>query len=206
MATSTAVPLRSAAPRPAVPGGWLSLPVALAAVALAGVAGAALMLGGSEGGSPTSTTLRTAPSFALPDVRGSGATVGLGSGAGRPVVVNFFASWCVPCREELPMLEQASRRLAGSVDVVGIDVADSRSAAVELLDRTGVTFPTGFDPHRKVAARYRLQGMPTTVFVDGQGRVAGVARGKLTAAELDRHLALLGEAGRVGTDGAHEKG
>lgn len=205
MATSTAVPIRSAAPRPAPTGGRFRLPVALAAVALAGVAGAAVTIGGSEDGPATSTTLRTAPSFVLPDVRGSGATVGLGSG-GRPVVVNFFASWCVPCREELPLLEQASRRLAGSVDVVGVDVGDSRTAAVELLDRTGVTFPAGFDPDRKVASRYRLQGMPTTVFVDGRGRVAGVARGKLTAAELDRHLALLGGAGRVGTDGADEKG
>ena len=206
MVTSTAAPIRSAAPRPRPTGGRFRLPVALAAVALAGVAGAAVTLGGSEGNSATSTSLRIAPSFTLPDVRGGGATVGLGSGAGRPVVVNFFASWCVPCREELPLLEQASRRLAGSVDVVGVDVGDSRTAAVELLERTGVTFPAGFDPDRKVAARYRLQGMPTTVFVDGQGRIAGVARGKLSASELDRHLAVLGGAGRVGTDGAHEKG
>jgi len=127
-----------------------------------------------------------APRFSLDDVRSPGTQVALAGG--RPTVVNFFAAWCIPCRQELPLLEQASQRSAGVVSFVGVDVNDSRTAATDLLDSAGVTYPTGYDPDRSVAGRYRLQGMPTTVFVAADGRVAGVARGRLTPAELDRQL------------------
>ena len=134
-----------------------------------------------------------APTFQLDDVRGTGASVGLP--AGRPAVVNFFAAWCVPCRAELPVLEAASQR-TGGVAFVGIDVNDSRRAAAELLEATGVTFPAGYDPDRAVATRYRLRGMPTTVFVDAAGRIDAVHQGELTAAELDRRLAGIGVGAR----------
>ena len=138
-----------------------------------------------------------APTFSLDDVRSPGTPVSLAGG--RPTVVNFFAAWCVPCRQELPLLERASQRSAGAVSFVGVDVNDSRTAATDLLDGAGVTYPTGYDPDRSVAGRYRLQGMPTTVFVDADGRVAGVTRGKLTAAELDRRLDELKGTAEVGT-------
>lgn len=201
MATSTAVPMSSATPRAAAHRGRLAKPAAVAALALAGVGVVAVLPGDRQ----SASTLSTAPAFSLPDVRGGAAPVTLGAG-GRPVVVNFFASWCEPCREELPLLEATSRRLAGTVDVVGVDVNDSRTAAVALLEHTGATFPAGYDPHRTVATRYRLQGMPTTVFVDGAGRVTDVARGRLTAADLDRYLDRLGVPAGVGTDRADEKG
>ncbi|MDP9387197.1 MAG: TlpA family protein disulfide reductase, partial [Actinomycetota bacterium] len=146
-----------------------------------------------------------APAFLLEEVRRTGEMVTLPA-PGRPAVVNFFASWCVPCRDELPVLEQAHRRHGDAVAFLGVDVADSRTAASELLERTGVTFPAGYDPDRRVAERYRLRGMPTTVFVDADGRVAGVAQGRLTAAELDRRLAGLDPAGRIGTGRGDEKG
>lgn len=203
MATSSttsppvAVPVAppGAVPTEPAPRARLGVPIVLAAVALAAVAAAVVASRGND-----SSTVRMAPGFSLEGVRDPSARVTLGA-RGRPVVVNFFAAWCVPCRAELPVLQRASQRLAGSVDFVGIDVADSRTAAGELLERTGVTFPTGYDPDREVASSYRLQGMPTTVFVDARGRVAEVARGGLTAPELDRHLARLGAAARVGREG-----
>lgn len=203
MATSTAVPMPSATPRAAAHRGRLAKPAAVAALALAGVGVG--VIAALPGDRQSASTLSTAPAFSLPDVRGGAAPVTLGAG-GRPVVLNFFASWCEPCREELPLLEATSRRLAGSVDVVGVDVGDSRTAAVALLEHTGATFPAGYDPDRTVASRYRLQGMPTTVFVDGAGRVTDVARGRLTAAELDRYLDQLDVPAGVGTDRADEKG
>jgi hypothetical protein len=72
-----------------------------------------------------------------------------------------------------------------------VDVADSRRAAAELLDTTGITFPAGYDPNSTVAGRYGLRGMPTTVFVDAEGHVAGEVRGPLSAAALDRWLRRL---------------
>lgn len=193
MAAPTAVPLPRVR-RARVPRRTLAASVAVATVAV-GV-GAGLTRGGQDAAAPALVG-SVAPRFSLEDVRSTGPAVELP--AGRPVVVNFFASWCVPCREELPTLERASRQAAGSVAFVGVDVNDSRSKAVELLDATGVTFPTGYDPDRAVATDYRLRGMPTTVFVDARGRVADVAHGRLSAPDLDRRLALLAGRSGVGT-------
>ena len=151
--------------------------------------------GGTDGGGAEAPAV--APRFSLDDVRQRGTAVTLPSG---PAVVNFFAAWCEPCREELPLLEQAHRRSGGSVRFVGIDVSDSRSRAAELLDQAGVSFPAGYDPDGAVAADYRLRGMPTTVFVDAEGRMAEVSRGRLTADELDARLARLAPTGGVGRE------
>ncbi|HET7487684.1 MAG TPA: TlpA disulfide reductase family protein [Acidimicrobiales bacterium] len=132
-----------------------------------------------------------APSFTLDDVRHPGSSVTVA--AGRPTVVAFFAAWCEPCRDELPRLEQAYQKAAGAVDVVAVDVNDSRRLAGELLDASGATFPAGYDPHEAVAGRYKVNGLPTTVFVGADGRVAAVTRGRLTAAELERRMAGLTE-------------
>ncbi|HEX2699838.1 MAG TPA: TlpA disulfide reductase family protein [Acidimicrobiales bacterium] len=165
--------------------------VVAVAVAGAGVAGLVTRSGGDDAiGAP-------APTFSLSDVRSPEATVVLPTG--RPTVVNFFAAWCTPCRAELPVLQEAARRTEGSVAFVGVDVNDSRSAAADLLAGTGVSYPAGYDPDRSIAARYRLQGMPTTVFIGADGRIDAVARGRLTAADLDRRLDRLEAASRVGT-------
>lgn len=170
----------------------------LAGVAAVATAAAAFVLTrGGEADAPSALAGSVAPRFSVDDVRSRGTAVSLPTGT--PVVVNFFASWCVPCREELPLLERASRRSAGAVAFVGVDVNDSRSRAAELLDETGVTFPSGYDPDRVVATDYRLRGMPTTVFVGADGRVADVAHGRLSAADLDRRLARLTGRSGVGT-------
>lgn len=154
-----------------------------AALVVAGVVLGGALAAFAAGNSPVP---RTAPGFTVEDVRSPTTSVALP--AGRPTVVNFFAAWCGPCRKELPVLQQAWARHGGSVAFVGIDVADSRTNAAELLDATGVTFPAGYDPHREVANAYRLNGMPTTVFVGADGRITGTVKGPLTAAELDRRL------------------
>lgn len=175
------------------------VPLRLLAGALVVATGATAAVLATGADRPTAPALAgtVAPSFSLDDVRSPGTAVALPPGT--PVVVNFFASWCEPCREELPVLEQASREAAGRVAFVGVDVGDSRSKAAELLDAAGVTFPAGYDPDREVATDYRLRGMPTTVFVDASGRVADVAHGRLSAADLDRRLAPLRGRSGVGT-------
>ena len=185
MAAPSAVPVPGRGARARLP-----LPmVAVALAALAGLAAVAVSRGG-DGAASSSLAGSVAPAFALDDVRSPGTPVTLGE-PGKPMVLNFFASWCVPCREELPLLERASRRSGGAVSFVGVDVNDSRRGATAMLDEAGVTFPAGYDPDRSVATRYALRGMPTTVFIDAGGRVAEVAHGRLTAADLDRRLARL---------------
>lgn len=154
----------------------------------AAIVAAGVLLGGGyaafAGGD--SAPARPAFAFSVEDVRDPSTTVALP--VGRPTVVNFFATWCAPCRRELPILQEAWARHGTEVAFVGIDVADSRTNAGELLDATGVTFPAGYDPHREVANAYRLNGMPTTVFVGADGRIVSTVKGPLTAAELGRRL------------------
>lgn len=193
MATTT-LPGASGALRATTRRRGFHLPASLVVLVAAGLVTAMVL---TRSGTGDGITGALAPPFSLDDVRSPGTPVALAGG--RPTVVNFFAAWCVPCRQELPLLERASQRSAGTVSFVGVDVNDSRTAATDLLDRAGVTYPTGYDPDRSVAGRYRLQGMPTTVFVDADGRVTGMARGRLTAAELDRRLAEFSSRAEVGT-------
>jgi thiol-disulfide isomerase/thioredoxin len=124
-------------------------------------------------------------------VRGSAATVTYAHG--RPTVVNFFAAWCDPCRRELPVLAATSREHT-DVDFIGVDVADSRSNAVDLLDATHVAYAAGYDPDRQVARKYHLVGMPTTVFIKADGHVQAVVKGPVSPSALRKNLRKLVEA------------
>lgn len=112
-----------------------------------------------------------APPFALvaPDDR----VISLAAFAGRPVVLNFFATWCGPCRAEMPMLQRAHEaHEADGLAVVGIDLREDAALVVPFLTELGVTFPVGLDRHGAVADAYRVATLPTTYFVDAGGDVA----------------------------------
>ena len=129
-----------------------------------------------------------APAFVLDRLAGASGSVSLASFAGRPGVINFWASWCVPCRTEMPALEAVHEALGGQVAFVGIDHQDDHTAAVEFIDYTGVTYESGFDPQGIVAAAYGLYGLPTTVLVSADGIVVAALTGAVTE---DRLLALI---------------
>jgi cytochrome c biogenesis protein CcmG/thiol:disulfide interchange protein DsbE len=119
-----------------------------------------------------------APPIELPRLAGDG-DVSLSSLRGRPVVVNFFASWCVPCRKEMPAFQSAAGRLGDKVAFLGVDHQDDRKGALQLLADTGVRYPTGYDPDGRVAVAYGLFGMPTTLFVSADGRLLEKHTGEL---------------------------
>src|SRR4051794_38596714 len=117
-----------------------------------------------------------APDFVLPNTRG--APVRLSSLRGHPVVLVFFASWCHPCREEMPVLEQLAKEDGGRLKVVGVSFKDLQSDSVDFVKQLGVTFPALLDaPEAPVAQRYGVRGIPQTVFIDGRGVVRGRAYG-----------------------------
>lgn len=153
---------------------------------MAAVAVGALLRGG---GSPP--TAAGAPPIELPDLRRASATISLEDFRGRPLVINVFASWCSPCKKELPLLRDAHARLRDRVGFLGVDHLDDAKRARAMLDEFGITYPAGYDPDGDVARRYRLRGLPATVFLDARGRIAGTLMGQLDEAELGRYLAMI---------------
>ena len=176
---------RTATTRHRTLAGRLAATVAL--VACLAVAGCT---GGGPGG-PTTTT--------IPERLGANPLVArnqrqfkadLEALRGRVVVVNFWASWCVPCREEMPALEQASRSWAEAgrpVTVIGVDASDVRSEAAKFLGEVGVTYPTDYDQQGLrggVAASWSVTALPQTWFVARDGSRAGRIAGRLTVEDL----------------------
>ena len=131
-----------------------------------------------------------AKDFNLENVRADQPRVELAAYRGRPVVLNFFASWCVPCRSEMPGFEAVHQQVGDRIAFIGIDHNDVRPDAIDLLNSTGVTYPSGFNPKGDLAVDYGLVGMPTTVFISADGRVLDQHTGALSqhdlSADIDR--------------------
>jgi cytochrome c biogenesis protein CcmG/thiol:disulfide interchange protein DsbE len=150
--------------------------------------------GTGPGSGPVAAVGDTAPGFSLPSLTG-GPPVdleALGPARHRPVVLNFFASWCAPCRQESPILAQtaaAERARHAVVQFIGVDVADSRSDAIPFVAQSGITYPVGTDDSLRVAAGlYGLNGEPSTFFIDSSGRVVAHVIGAVDQARLRRWL------------------
>ncbi len=141
----------------------------------AGIAAAAVLLA-VLGWSLTRSSIALQPGRPAPDVAietFDGATVDLRGLRGRVVVVNFWASWCLPCAEEAADLEALWRDYRDrGVTVLGVAYTDTRPAALAYLARHGVTYPNGMDRGGAAARRYGVRGVPETVVVDALGRLA----------------------------------
>ncbi len=137
-----------------------------------------------------------APVFELDQLDG-GKTVSLADYRGKAVVLNFWASWCAPCKEEAPNLESAWQRWRDKdVVVVGVDLQDFGTDAQRFVDRYDLSYPVLRDKENWTWGRYGLSGLPETWFVDREGRLVGDhVEGPVTAEELDRNIQVaLGRA------------
>jgi cytochrome c biogenesis protein CcmG/thiol:disulfide interchange protein DsbE len=114
---------------------------------------------------------------------------------GRPAVVNFFASWCGPCKRELPLFVEAFEKHGGGVAFVGIDTEDSASEGLEMLQRYGIEYPALYDPDAKIRNALGRSGLPVTAFVGPDGTVVRLLAREVTAEELDAAIQELVEIG-----------
>jgi len=130
-----------------------------------------------------------APGFLLEDL--TGQKVDLVSLRGRPVVLNFWATWCPPCRAEMPDFERASRRYAGQVAVLGIDQGEARGDVAAFGRTLGISYPLLIDEGSTASRAYDVHLLPTTFFIDADGVIQEVYSGILNEAILDDRISGL---------------
>lgn len=154
---------------------------ALVVLALVGVFVVEILTASSNGNEgepapPLPVAVLQAPQVTLADLRGG------------PALINFWASWCDPCREEAAQLERLYGSLPSGAHLVGVDYTDQEGPARAFIKTYGWTFPVLSDPDGIFGARYRFTGLPSTVAIDAKGRIVQTLRGPQTASDLRRAL------------------
>lgn len=147
--------------------------------------------GGAPGifmsGQIVKTAFREAPDFTLDLFLGE--QLRLADLRGKPVLINFWASWCPPCREEAPLLERTWREYRDKgVVFVGVDIWDSEEDARKFLKEFDITYPNGPDPRGEISIDYGLTGIPETYFIDREGQVVRKWIGPFTEEALQAFL------------------
>jgi peroxiredoxin len=161
-------------------GGWLTYSRTL--VEQTGVGGSAVQL------EPAPIKGHPAPDFALPTL--DGQTIRLSDYKGQPVLVNFWATWCGPCRAEFPDFQKAWVDNADNLVIIGVNntSTDLKDQVPAFVDEFGVTFPIVLDESGDTAKAYNILGLPTTIFIDRNGVVNEVFTGPLNKAYIETKL------------------
>jgi cytochrome c biogenesis protein CcmG/thiol:disulfide interchange protein DsbE len=136
---------------------------------------------GSSGGRPKASPLPPTPL--------TGRAISLADLRGKPALINFWASWCGPCRQEAPELRRFSRTLDGKARLVGVDYTDEASSARAFARQAGWDYPLLRDPNGTYGDRYGLPGLPATAVLDSRGRVVALLKGPQSVEKLRAALA-----------------
>ncbi|MBE6813498.1 MAG: redoxin domain-containing protein [Ruminococcaceae bacterium] len=135
----------------------------------------------------------TAPDFTVYDADGNAHK--LSDYKGKPVVVNFWASWCGPCKIELPAFQDKWEEYGDQVEFLMVNLVDNASetltSAQNFLATTDYTFPVYFDTEQSAAYTYSIYSIPTTIFVDVDGNLVNTAKGMLSHTTLDQYIQQL---------------
>ena len=129
-----------------------------------------------------------APLFTL-KVAGSSDAMALSKFRGKPMVVNFWATWCRPCWEEHPVLTEASTRIGDRVQFLGVVFQDNEEKILDFMQQRGAAYPTVIDERGKTAIAYGVGGVPETFFIDADGVVVAKYDGPLSPELLQSYLA-----------------
>jgi peroxiredoxin len=172
----------------------LSVAIALVVAALTAAALSVVLDGDEPEAGPTANLAdaRPAPSTPFKKLGGDGGEASLADYAGTPVILNFFAESCAPCRQEMPDLQRVHEEIGDRVTVLGVDQGDTEEVAAAFVQEMGVTYAVGHDPSGDFARAFGVDFLPGTVFITRQGDIVGVHRGRLSYDDLrrltDEHL------------------
>ena len=144
--------------------------------------------------SPAPPSQPAAAGFTLPALGRTGQQVSLSQYQGKPVIVNFFASWCPPCQQETPLLASWYEQQHGHVVLLGLDENDTTANAMKFAQAKGVSYPIGFDPKVEVALAYNVDGLPQTFFLNAEHRIVDHVLGAVTRSQLAKGLSLMNSA------------
>lgn len=134
-----------------------------------------------------------APAFSLAALGVPGQHIALSQYEGKPVIVNFWASWCEPCQQETPLLARWYKAQHGKVNLVGLDENDSTASALKFARAKGVSYPVGVDPAPALAtaSAYGVVALPQTFFLNAQHRIVDHIYGAVTQADLAAGVRLM---------------
>lgn len=136
-----------------------------------------------------------APTFTLPTTTGESVALasyfGETAETGQPVVLNFWATWCGPCRIEMPHFQDASLRYKGKVVILGVNQGESVETITAYAESIGITYPLLVDADNQVSLTYNVNNLPTTIFIDRQGIVREVVIGTMSKGVLEDRIERL---------------
>jgi peroxiredoxin len=130
---------------------------------------------------------RMAPDFTLQTL--DGGTFRLSEQRGKPLVLNFWATWCGPCRNELPAVQKAAAHFGDDIVFVGVDQGEKADVVQSFVDELGLTFTIPMDSDGAVGYDYNVQGLPTTFFIDRNGVVKSLWMGEMNSVTLAENVA-----------------
>lgn len=146
-----------------------------------------------SGGTNADTALQAAADFTVYDADGNAHS--LSDYKGKPVVVNFWASWCGPCKTEMPAFQDMWEEYGKDVEFLMVNLVDNSSETVqsaqEFLATTDYTFPVYFDTKQEAAYTYYIYSIPTTIFVDAAGNLVNTVKGMMSHSTLEQYIQTL---------------
>jgi cytochrome c biogenesis protein CcmG, thiol:disulfide interchange protein DsbE len=164
--------------------------LAAAAAALLAIVVITAVTAGSKASPPRVQPV--AKAFTVGALGHAGQHVSLAAYAGRPLIINFFASWCTPCKRETPLLAKFYAEHHGRDLIIGIDANDAAEPAEKFVQSAGVTYPVGVDPFPSpVTTSYGVYALPQTFFLNARHRIVKHVIGGVTVTELNQGVALM---------------